>query len=103
MKAFLCLIAIVQATFLFSQNNKQQNISYSVISSVNHTFGYEIFLDGKKFISQKSVPGLQGNNGFSQKSQAELVAKLVITKIVAGQMPPTVTIDELKKIKALPQ
>ena len=103
MKAILFLISITQATLLFSQGGSPQKISYSLIPSVNNTFGYEIFVNGQKFISQRSIPCLQGNNGFVQKTQAESVAKLVITKITEGQMPPSVTIDELEKLKAIPQ
>lgn len=103
MKLFLFFISITQATFLFSQSTGSQKISYSLIASANNTFGYEIFVNGQKMISQKSIPCLQGNSGFSQKSQAETVAKLVVTKITAGQMPPSITIEELKKLKTIPQ
>ena len=103
MKTLLFLISITQSTLLFSQSAGSQKISYSLIASVNNTFGYEIYVNGQKMISQKSIPCLQGNNGFAQKSQAEAVAKLVIKKISDGQMPPSITVEELKKLKTIPQ
>lgn len=103
MKILLVLISITQATLLFSQGTSPQKISYNLIPSINNTFGYEIFVNGQKMISQKSIPCLQGNNGFAQKSQAEIVAKLVVKKIGNGEMPPTITTEELKKLKTIPQ
>jgi len=36
-----------------------------------------------------------------QKQDAEKVVLLVIDKIKRGEMPPTVTIEELKKLKVI--
>lgn len=76
-------------------------LSYKIISAPHNTFGYDIYDDGKLIIHQNSIPGLPGNKGFATKANAEKVAKLVISKINAGEMPPTVNIEELKKLKAI--
>ena len=52
-------------------------------------------------IHQPVIPGLPGNKGFKTKPDAEKVAKLVIEKIRKGQMPPTVTTEEMKKLKVI--
>jgi hypothetical protein len=52
-------------------------------------------------IHQPSAPGLPGNEGFKTKADAEKVAKLVIDKIKKGEMPPSVTKEEMEKLKVL--
>jgi len=77
-------------------------LTYKIINTPNSTFCYDIYADNKLMIHQPSIPGVQGNDGFKTKSSAEKVAGLVISKIKKGEMPPTVTVDEMKKLKALP-
>lgn len=76
-------------------------LSHKIITAVNNTYGYDIYSDGKLIIHQPTVPGMPGNGGFKTKDGAEKVAQLVTTKIGKGEMPPTVTVEEMKKIKAL--
>ena len=76
-------------------------LSYKIIPAANHTFCYDVLADGKILIHQPSKPGLPGNEGFKTKADAEKVAQLIITKIKKGEMPPSVTTDELKKINVL--
>ena len=45
------------------------------------------------------LPGFR--SGFKTKADAEKVAKLIITKIKKGEMPPSVTPEELKKLNVL--
>ena len=77
-------------------------LTYRIIDAPNHTYGYEILADGRLMIRQASVPALPGNEGFKSRKGAEAVAGLVIEKIRKGQMPPTVEIEEMKKLKAIP-
>jgi hypothetical protein len=76
-------------------------INYKIIPSINNTWGYDIFIDNKLKIHQTTIPGLPGSEGFKTKKTAEKVAKLVLDKINKGILPPTITIEELKKIKAI--
>jgi hypothetical protein len=76
-------------------------ITYKVIDAANNTFGYDIYVDGHLLIHQNTIPGVPGNKGFTTAKQAERIAKLVIKKINAGQLPPTVTREELKKLKVV--
>ena len=75
--------------------------TYNIIPGINKTWGYDILMEKRLFIHQTSEPGLPGNEGFKTKARAEKVAKLVIEKIKKGEMPPTVTIEEMKKLKVL--
>ena len=77
------------------------NYTYTIIPGINKTWGYNILVEKRLYIHQPSIPGLPGNEGFKTKAAAEKVAKLVIEKIKKGEMPPTVLIEEMKKLKVL--
>jgi Domain of unknown function (DUF4907) len=90
-------------------NNSQKSLSdytpvlsYKIINASNNTYGYSIYADGKLIIHQPhSTPTIRGIDGFKSNERATKVANLVIQKIKKGQMPPIVTIDELKKLDRL--
>ena len=73
-------------------------LTYKVIGAPKQTYGYDVFADGRLMIHQTSAPALPGNEGFRTKEDAAKVALLVIDKIGKGQMPPTISIDEMKRL-----
>ena len=77
-------------------------LTYKIIDAPKHTYGYDVFADGRLMIHQPSAPALPGNEGFKTKEDATKVALLVIKKIKKGEMPPTISIDEMKKLNAIP-
>jgi hypothetical protein len=93
--------AKTEAKFPAAEAFAKSNITYKIINSANKTYGYDILADGKLLIHQSSVPGMPGNNGFESAQASEKVAKLVIKKIHNGEMPPTITIEEMKKLKVI--
>ncbi len=99
---FLFTEAQAQQPNLTASLDKTKTVStqftYKIISSPNNTFGYDIYANGKPMIHQPTPPGMSGNNGFKKKLDAEKVAKFVIAKMKKGEMPPTVTVDDLKKL-----
>ena len=76
-------------------------LTYKIIDAPKHTYGYDVFADGRLMIHQTSAPALPGNEGFKTKEDATKVALLVIEKIKNGEMPPTITIDEMKKLNVI--
>jgi hypothetical protein len=74
-------------------------LTYKIIAVPKHTYGYDVFADGRLMIHQTSAPALPGNTGFKTKEDASKVALLVIEKIKKGEMPPTISTDEMKKLK----
>jgi hypothetical protein len=76
-------------------------LDHRIIDSEAGTYGYDIYADGKRLIHQPTIPGLTGNRGFPSKAGAEKAAQLVIGKIRNGEMPPSVTQEELEKSGAL--
>jgi hypothetical protein len=86
------------AQFPEANDYANTNLTYKIIDAPNNTFCYDVFADGRLMIHQTSAPGLPGNEGFKAKADAEKVAQLVIDKIKKGEMPPTISTDELKKL-----
>ena len=76
-------------------------LTYKIIDAPKHTHGYDVFADDRLMIHQTSVPALPGNEGFKTKEDATKVALLVIEKIKKGEMPPTVSIDEMKQLNVI--
>jgi hypothetical protein len=76
-------------------------LTYKIIDAAKHTYGYDVFADGRLTIHQTSVPALPGSEGFKTKNDASKVALLVIEKIKKGEMPPTISIDEMTKLKVI--
>lgn len=76
-------------------------MTYGFVPSINQTWGFQIQVNQKPFIKQLSIPAVQGNQGFKDTTAAGKVARLMIRKMKQGDMPPTITIQEMKKIKAI--
>jgi len=113
---FLFIILFVCCLFLLNQREqKKENVAMPVavnpyidaeikaviIPSENNTFGYDIYVFGSVLVHQPSRPGLPGNAGFATEEDAMKVAELVIKKIRNNEMPPTVTIEELRVLGVL--
>jgi|WetSurMetagenome_2_1015567.scaffolds.fasta_scaffold306131_2 hypothetical protein len=94
-------VQLQKASFPSGDAIKNSTITYQVISGINDTWGYDILVDQKLKIHQPSVPGLPGNDGFKTKERAEKVAKLVIDKMKKGEMPPAITVEEMKKLNVI--
>jgi hypothetical protein len=84
--------------FPAANEHSQKKLTAHVIDSPNGTFGYEVLSDGELFVRQINVPGRPGNEGCRTREQADKLSALVIEKIQRGEMPPTVTSDELKSL-----
>jgi hypothetical protein len=76
-------------------------LTYKIIDASKHTFCYDVFADGRLMIHQTSAPALPGNEAFKTKEDATKVALLVIEKIKKSQMPPTISIEEMKKLNVI--
>lgn len=69
--------------------------TYRIIPSEAATFGYEIIINNKVLIRQKSIPGFPGNRGFTTRQDAMKTARLVLGKLRQGILPPTISPSEL--------
>jgi len=80
---------------------KDADIRAVVIPSEDATFGYDIYVYGSVLVHQPSRPGLPGNTGFATEADAMKVAELVIKKLRNNELPPTVTLEELRGLGVL--
>ena len=92
--------AQTKEAFTIQEDNpyKDADIKAVVISSENNTFGYDIYMYDAVFVHQPSRPCLSGSIGFATEEDARKVAEFVIKKIHNNEMPPTVTMQELKEL-----
>jgi|APDOM4702015159_1054818.scaffolds.fasta_scaffold08512_1 hypothetical protein len=89
------------AKYSKEKNSESVNFIFKIIPSINGTWGYDILKGNKLFIHQTSIPAVSGNEGFKTKADAEKVARLVISKLKKGEMPPSLTKEELKNLKVI--
>ena len=76
--------------------HSEAKITARIIEAPNGTFGYEVLSNGKLFVRQTNLPGRPGLNGCPTREHAEKFSALVMEKIQRGEMPPTVTAEDLK-------
>jgi Domain of unknown function (DUF4907) len=72
-------------------------LQYFIIKADSGTYGYSIYANGNLYIQQTTIPAMAGSVGFNDTLSAATIAKLTIQKIKQGEMPPTITVDDLKK------
>jgi hypothetical protein len=86
------------AQFPTSSAYANSNLTYKIIDAPNNTYCYDVYAEGRLMIHQSSAPGLPGNEGFKTQEDAAKVAEMVMYKIRKGEMPPNVSIDEMKQL-----
>jgi hypothetical protein len=68
------------------------------IVEVEGGWGYDIYMNNKRYIHQPNIPGVPGLKVFLTKEEAQKTANLAIQKIEMGIMPPSVTPAELDSL-----
>jgi hypothetical protein len=77
----------------------QPHFKTQFITGANHSYGYEVLVDGRVLIYQPTIPGHPGTDGFKTRREARRVAALVVYKLQHHQMPPSVSGAELDSLK----
>ena len=86
------------AQFPAPEAHRDSKLTHTIIDAPNGTFGYDILSDERLLIHQTNLPGQPGVEGCRTREDAERLAVLVINKVQKGEMPPTVTTEELKAL-----
>lgn len=63
-----------------------------------HGWGYDIFVNGNKYIHQEQIPAVPGIKGFETEEDAKKTAEMVTHKIRNNIMPPSATPEELENL-----
>ncbi|MEW6470236.1 MAG: DUF4907 domain-containing protein [Bacteroidota bacterium] len=64
-------------------------------------YGYDIYIDGQRYIHQYSIPAMPGNNGFKTPEAARKAGEFIAHKVRNNIMPPAVSPQELDSIGVL--
>jgi len=81
-----------------NKNEEAKPVHFSIFQNADGSYGYDIYIEEKRIISQPVIPGLMGNKGFLNKAEAEKVAAVVVQKIIHNEMPPSISKEELEKL-----
>jgi len=84
------------------ENEIKQGVSAKAIK-LETGWGYDIYIDNKRYIHQFIIPEIQGSYTFSTKEKALKTANFVVEKINNGIVPPFVTLKELDSLNVLPK
>ena len=76
-------------------------ITFQIIPAPKNIWGYDIYTDERLTIYPPVVSSIPCNEGFKTKAAAQKIAELVINNMKKGEMPPSITIKEMKKLKVL--
>lgn len=62
-------------------------------------WGYDVLSHADTLIHQPVIPGVAGERGFVDETQARRVGERVINKLQQGKGLPTITPDELREMR----
>jgi hypothetical protein len=79
-----------------------EQVLYATFQNADGTWGYDILSAGKVLIHQPNIPAIPGNQGFELETHSTQVAQLVVRKINAGILPPSVSSEEVQGIIGIP-
>jgi len=90
---------------MFAQQVAKKSAAISSIEAktfqVDNGWGYDIYIDGQKYMHQEHIPAVQGLHPFTTKEDARKAAELVVFKIKNNILPPTLSVHELDSIGVL--
>ena len=81
-----------------SNAEEKNQYTFKTFPTSKEGWGYSIMKEGKQVIRQNQIPAVQGNVLFANEADAAKVAKLVVSKLNASEIP-TVTISELAALR----
>lgn len=96
-------IALLSLTMLSKKKPRRKDpdkiyLSYKTFT-VGEGWGYDIYLDDKKFIHQKIVPSVEGYHSFINADEAARVAQLCIAKMKKGLKLPYISVAEIDSLQ----
>ncbi|GAB3513401.1 DUF4907 domain-containing protein [Emticicia fontis] len=100
----ISLVGVGQTPERASTKNQDYGILYAYNDSLQYEtyplpsgWGYKLYLRYKLLVNQPIIPALAGNQAFKTEKDAKKIALLAMSKVVKGQMPPTLELKEVKK------
>jgi len=79
---------------------KVETQNFEVVTFQNNTsaggWGFDLYVDGKRYIHQPTVPVVAGVYGFRTKEQSEMAGNMMVEKLKQGKQPPTLDESDLR-------
>jgi hypothetical protein len=98
-----CPFYIINTEFFQKKDSiKIDKYLLKITRNADNEYGYDIYVEKKLFIHQPTIPAIPGNSCFATKLAAEKVARKVVEKMQHGESLPTISVDELKQLGAIP-
>lgn len=79
---------------LYKYNDSLQYETYPLPEG----WGYRLYIRYKLLVNQPNIPAVSGNASFKKETDARKIAKLASSKVANGQIPPTLTVEEVEKL-----
>ncbi|RFS16115.1 DUF4907 domain-containing protein [Emticicia sp. C21] len=79
---------------LYKYNDSLQYETYPLSDG----WGYRLYIRYKLLVNQPNIPAVSGNAAFKKEADAQKIAKLASSKVANGQIPPTLTVEEVRKL-----
>lgn len=77
--------------------SSKSTFEISTMQSANG-WSYQIRQNGKLLVDQPTIPGRSGTAGFQRQEDAQKVAELVKSKLVAKVFPPSISEADLQNL-----
>lgn len=81
-----------------SHVQQQDSIRYKVIR-LKKGWGYDIYRNGDLVIHQPNIPAVKRSQPFHKEEDAKRTAQLVVDKMMKGNWPPSIGVQELDSMK----
>lgn len=87
-------------TAALTENKFEKTPEFTVetFENAKNEWGYRIMQADQIFINQPHIPAVPGRLGFQNEREAGSVGNLVVHKLESGEMPPSVTREELDSL-----
>lgn len=73
---------------LITEEEYPRSITFRSFQNLDSTWGYTIFMNSRPYLHQKRIPVPGAPSGFQTKSEAEIVAGIMIKMIINGDLNP---------------
>ena len=100
----ISLVGLAQKPKQIPPKNQDYGIMYAYNDSLQYEtypqsngWGYKLYFRYKLLVNQPVIPALSGNQAFKTEKDAKKIAQMAMSKVVKGQMPPTLEAKEVKK------
>ena len=96
-------VEVDQSKVLISDSASDAKVeiqNFEVITFQNNTsaggWGFDVYVDGKRYIHQPTVPVVAGDYGFRTKEQSEMAGNMMVEKLKQGKQPPALDENDLR-------